>query len=173
MEDLIMKRFVSAILAALMLFGIASCTHSALAPMNEIYIYFSGFGMTYPEYKIDLVDKKFWEFRYSGDYVDFIPRDKTAPNEGFTFVCALDDDKIRTFLKDAEAADFASWKEKNDNPSVMDGLQWGMTINYADGTQKLIWGSNAFPKSWEKMKPVFKALTGEEILIGSNEQYNH
>jgi hypothetical protein len=170
----ILKRLFTVLSSVVILCGVISgCVHSSLKPIDEIYIYFSGFGMTFPEYKIDLTNKKFWEFQYSGDYSDFTTRDETAQNEGFTFVRDLEDDKIQAFLKDAEAVGFADWKKEYDNPNVLDGLQWVMTINYADGSQKQIWGSNAFPGSWEKMKPIFMALTDKEILIGSNKEYNH
>lgn len=92
-----------------------------------IYIYHEAFGQRYPEYKIDLKNKKFWEFTSDG-YENYIARDSSVENEGFTFVCSLDDDKIETFILDSSRYGFTKWKKSYRNNKILDGHQWGITI---------------------------------------------
>jgi hypothetical protein len=132
-------------------------------PIDVIYVYQSGFGQKFPEYKIDLKNKKFWSFKSDG-YENYIARNSSTKDEGFTFASNLNEDKIEGFILDSSRYGFTKWKTSYDNPIILDGLQWGVTILFSDGTKKQIDGSNAFPKTWKPMCSAFAALTGTEVL---------
>jgi hypothetical protein len=176
-----MKKIFNAIFLFLFIICLSSCqttyqtpkgAKTYQKPIDVIYIYQSGFGKKTPEYKIDLKNKQFWSFTTDeGKYYSL--RDSTAKDEGFTFVCNLNDDKIETFILESSRNGFTYWKNSYDNQNICDGLQWGVTVFFSDGTQKQVDGSNAFPETWKHMCSAFTVLTGTEVLpIVAPDQYN-
>jgi hypothetical protein len=172
-----MRRIIVVFLFILLCFCFTSCQKTYQTPtgvktyqkpIDVIYIYHEGFGQRYPEYKIDLKNRKFWEFTSDG-YENFIARDSSAENEGFTFVCSLDDDKIETFILDSSRYGFTKWKKSYKNNKILDGHQWGITIMFSDSTKKEIIGSNKYPKTWNDMYDTFENLTGKKVLLYKDE----
>ena len=132
--------------------------HDILPDIAEIYVYHSGFGSKYLEYKIDFAKKQVFEYRA----MSFGTEERTDVNEGFVPVCDLEDDKIVTFFKESYVV--MSWKESYNAEGVYDGHQWGITVTFADGSVKKVHGSNAYPETWNEMKTAFKNLTGRDVL---------
>ncbi len=126
----------------------------------SIYTYSSSFGVRGLEYFYDLENKECWKF-VSGDMEE--ERDNTLENEGYTFVCSLLDERIDQFLKNSARYGFTNWKDSYDDESIMDGEQWGMTIIFADGSKKEIYGSNDYPITYDMMQENFKYLRGEKV----------
>ena len=115
------------------------------------------------DYKVDLKNKEFWEFSKAYS-VPYVPRDASAPNEGFTFADDLQDDKIKTFLSEAAQAGFVNWAE-NYPPHATDSEWWDITVLFSDGTTKeMTMGAGNYPDTWDIMRDAFKNLTGEDIL---------
>ena len=140
--------------------------------IDEIYVYHSAFGQRFPEFRIDLRKKEFWE--YTTDCCDkYVERDETAKDDGFTFVSNLDEEKIEKFLVDCSEVKFDRWEEEYINKSVCDGHQWGMTIKFSDARKLEIRGSNMYPSTWDNMLTAFKELTGKDILIFSSDWMNN
>ena len=133
-------------------------------PIDLIYVYHEAFGQRFPEYKVDIKNKQFWEF-ISNSYENFVARDTTSKNEGFTFVCSLSEDKIETFILESSRNGFTNWKDTYENDNILDGHQWGIIIMFSDSTKKEISGSNQYPETWNKMFEAFENLTGENILL--------
>ena len=134
------------------------------AEIDVIYISHSVF-VTSPEYKIDLKHKKFW--KYASSASDYVPRDPTAENEGFVFVRSLDDGKIERFRKQAARYGLAYWKNTYKtllDSFMFDGHVWEMQLYFSDGTQKKIYGHEAYPLIWNDMNDAFERLTGEAVL---------
>lgn len=129
----------------------------------SIYVYHSSFGIKDTEYKIDLENHSVWEF-FIYDYSDYTLRDTNAENEGFTFVSELSEEKIQGFIRESARHGFTLWESDYYNEHIMDGHQWGITIFFADGTEKEIHGSNAYPDTWNSLKKDFEDLTGINIL---------
>lgn len=172
-----MRRIIVVFLFIILCFCFTSCqkTYQTPAgiktyqkPIDIIYIYHEAFGQRYPEYKIDLKNKKFWEFTSDG-YENYIARDSSSENEGFTFVCSLDDDKIERFILDSSRYGFTKWKKSYRNNKILDGHQWGITIMFSDSTKKEIIGSNKYPKTWNDMYDTFENLTGKKVLLYKDE----
>ncbi len=136
--------------------------------IDAIYIYHEAFGQRYPEYKIDLINKKFWEFTSDG-YENFTARDSSSDNEGFTFVCNLEDDKIETFILDSSRYGFTNWEKSYKNNNIVDGHQWGITIMFSDSKKKEIIGSNKYPETWNDMYEAFENLTDKNVLLFKGE----
>ena len=163
-----MKKAVSIILVLSFLFLRASCIkHDKYGTYQKdidvIYIEHGGFDMQTSEYKIDLKEKKFYQYISKG-FETHIPRDKSAENEGFSFVSDLDEENIATFIRSSARYGFTKWKDKYDDPNVEDGHQWGIRIVFADGTEKQVYGSNKYPQTYEKMADAFQQLTDTKIL---------
>jgi hypothetical protein len=133
-------------------------------PIDTVYVYHSSFGIRYPEYKLDLKNKECWMYTLP-DSGDMIERDAESKNEGFNSKIALDSEKIQAFLLISKKNGFTHWRENYDNPSVMDGHQWGMTIIFSDSAEKHISGSNKYPWTWTQMYDAFEELTGEKVLL--------
>lgn len=175
-----MKRLIKVLLLLVLCVAFSSCQKTYLTPkgaktyqkpIDVIYVYQSGFGQKFPEYKIDLKNKQFWGFSSKG-YENYVPRDSAAKDEGFTYICDLSEDNIEGFILDSSRYGFTNWKTSYDNQNILDGLQWGVHVYFSDGTQKQIDGSNAFPETWKKMCNAFKSLTGTEVLpINAPDQY--
>jgi hypothetical protein len=137
--------------------------HSKLKPIDVILFEMNILHHEGVEYKIDFKNQKLLKFNYF--LYDHVPRDVTAENEGYTFICELEEQKIETFTTDAEKTGLADWRGNYTNYNIMDGMRWIMTIYFSDGTQKKIEGSTkGFPDNWDDMMPVFAALTGEDIF---------
>lgn len=158
-----MKKALVVFLMIIILFGTSSCQNNSQKPIDVIYVYHSAFGQRYPEYKIDLKNKQYWKFTSDG-YENYVNRDSLAENEGFTFICSLDNDNIEAFIDDCLRYGFTEWKNSYNNDEVLDGHQWGITIIFSDLTRKEIKGSNKYPKTWDEMYDAFKNLTGDSIL---------
>lgn len=168
-----MRKIITVILLIILCFCNISCpktyhtpkgVKTYQKPIDVIYIYHESFGQRYPEYKIDLKNKQFWEFTSEG-YENFIARDSSAENEGFTFVCSLDEDKIEGFILKSSRYGFTSWENTYKNDNIVDGHQWGITIFFSDSTKKEIIGSNKYPITWNEMYDTFENLTDKNILL--------
>jgi len=129
--------------------------------IDEIYVFFGGFGFIVREYKIDFVNKKLWEFQTvpggSG-------RDSSAVNEGYTFVGNLNDVKIADFFKECTKYGLANWERSYVEEDIMDGVQWGIEVKYTDSTVLLSGGSNKFPGTWNNIGDALLNLTGKNIF---------
>jgi hypothetical protein len=172
-----MRRIVAVFFLIIVCFCVTSCQKTYQTPkgvktyqkpIDVIYIYHEAFGQRYPEYKIDLKNKQFWEFTSDG-YDNFITRDSSAENEGFTFVCSLNEEKIETFILKSSRYGFTKWKNTYKNKNILDGHQWGITILFSDSTKKEIIGSNKYPETWNEMYDTFESLTGKNILLLKDE----
>ncbi len=168
-----MKRIIAISLLLLICICVPSCqttyqtpkgVKTYQKPIDLIYVYHEAFGQRFPEYKIDLKNKQFWEFTSNG-YENFVARDSSAKNEGFTFVYDLSEDKIETFILESSRYGFTNWKGTYKNNNILDGHQWGITIMFSDSTKKEISGSNQYPKTWNKMYDVFENLTSKNVLM--------
>jgi len=133
--------------------------------INEIYVYHSELGLHSPEYKIDLKNKQFWEFVCDWSNKELRIRDSSSENEGFTYVCDLDQEKIDDFIRKSSRYGFTLWDNSYYNNNIEDGHQWGIIITYFDSSQYKITGSNEYPETWDKMLKAFEDLTGSDILI--------
>ena len=131
--------------------------------VDEIYVYHSSFDTIEMEYKIVFADAKLWMY-VNPVYPDDVPRNKSAKNEGYTLAAYLEQDNIQAFYRDAAKYGLQTWLPHYDDMNIMDGHQWGVEITYADGTQQNIYGSNAYPETWNNMRTSFRQLTGEDIL---------
>ncbi|MDR1563368.1 MAG: hypothetical protein LBS74_00200 [Oscillospiraceae bacterium] len=168
-----MKKFTLPIYAILFVLFFSACNGSNASrdkygtyqkEIDIIYVAHSGFGQTLREHKIDLQNKQYFE--YTAEIGEgYVPRDASAENEGFTFLSNLEEDKIAAFIRSSARYGFTNWKEAYNNYNVDDGDQWEIKILFADGTQKTITGSNAYPKTWNNMYKAFEDLTGENILL--------
>jgi hypothetical protein len=136
-------------------------------PIDLIYVYHEAFGKRFPEYKIDIKNKQFLEF-ISNSHENFVARDASSKNEGFTLVSSLSEDKIETFILESSRNGFTKWKDTYENNNILDGHQWGIIIMFSDSTQKTISGSNQYPETWNKMYDVFEKFTGKNILLQKN-----
>lgn len=50
----------------------------------------------------------------------------------------------------------AEWDKEYNNPDVLDGEQWELTIKFNDGNIVEYWGSNAYPKLFEELTFFFE-----------------
>ena len=48
------------------------------------------------------------------------------------------------------------WKKHFDDPEVLDGEQWELTIKLTEGRKRTYSGSNAFPPYWSELKALFR-----------------
>jgi hypothetical protein len=136
----------------------------------RIYVYHSSFGMTESEYRIDLDGRALWIFIPAwDDYDDYAPRDPDAENEGFTLVSELSEEAVETFRDQCEHFKLTRWKDEYYNDDICDGHQWGMTIRFADGSERQIHGSNEYPGTWDDMREAFEELTSQDILQVSSD----
>lgn len=56
------------------------------------------------------------------------------------------------FVSGITGLHIGEWKKKYVNPLVLDGTQWGVDIEYADGRKPVhIYGSNAFPYNFDNL----------------------
>ena len=50
------------------------------------------------------------------------------------------------------------WKKRYDDPDVLDGEQWELTIKLSGNRRRTYSGSNAFPPYWSELKALFRPL---------------
>ncbi len=138
--------------------------------ISRIDVYHSSFGMTMSEYRIDLDGRSFSVFSPAMDgYDEYAPRDPDAENEGFTPVSELSAEAVSKFRAQCEILNLTDWKEEYYNNDICDGHQWGMTIRFADGSERQIFGSNEYPDTWDDMREAFEELTGSDVLQVSSD----
>ena len=51
------------------------------------------------------------------------------------------------------------WKKRFDDPSVLDGEQWELTITLTGNRKRTYYGSNDFPPYWPELKALFRPFT--------------
>ena len=57
----------------------------------------------------------------------------------------------------------SQWHRRYDNPCVMDGTQWALTIAFSNGFRTIhITGSNAYPYNFQDLRNLFGILQNEE-----------
>lgn len=131
--------------------------------VKSIYVYHSGFGIRCTEYKIDLKDKKLYEFKK--DNYRAPNRNVKSKNEGYQVIKKLSKKKVNKFIAGAQKLGLLEWNSKYENIRILDGHQWDIVISFDDGHKKEVTGSNSYPSSWDNMRTEFKSLTGEDILL--------
>jgi len=132
--------------------------------IDEIHIHHSESGQRVPEFKIDLKNKKFW--KYTSELgPNYVERNVSSDNEGYNFVCDLNDEIIADFLRKSARYGLTLWEESYVNENVEDGHQWGITVLFSDSTTFNVYGSNKYPEPWDEMRDAFIILTGEDILL--------
>jgi len=159
-----MKKTVSIILVLLFLFLGASCIkHDKYGTYQKeidvIYVEQMHVGRYTTNCKIDLKEKKFYE--YATDY------------EGFEFVSDLDEEDIGGFIRRSARNNLTGWKEEYIDPNIEYGHEWKIQIHFADGKEKKSYGSNKYPYNvYKNMAAAFHDLTDTEILwINEQGQY--
>ena len=136
-----------------------------LKKIQTIYIWHSTMAICSPEYKVDLENGLLWEYHSSPfDPEGYQPRFAGGENEGFTTSSAFTPEKAAAFQENCARHGFGRWKEEYSNPRIMDGHHWGVTIQFADGTQRDTRGSNAYPPGWDELREDFRELTGKDLL---------
>lgn len=87
---------------------------------------------------------------------------------GDTLGTYIDDKAREAWLRDFQALQVESWKDRYDNPGICDGTQWSLTCEWEDGTRKEIYGDNAYPETWA----TFLGLIGmfEPSVIDDDEE---
>ncbi|MBS1559204.1 MAG: hypothetical protein JST69_10820 [Bacteroidetes bacterium] len=156
-----MHYLLSIFITCAMLFTRANTQKEEKVRIDAIYVCHYHIFRPWLEYKIDLKNKSFWKYDAG---ISAKERNGSTKNEGYDFVETFTDDKIVSFISDADKNGFVSWEEKYNNLNIDGGHKWSIMIAFHDGTVKHIDGSNQYPKTWEKMNLAFKRLTGENIL---------
>ncbi len=129
--------------------------------INKINVTYSAFGVVEADFLYDLQNKEYWYFSPK----EHESRDRNAENQGYEFIDHLEDENIVRFLITARLYGFTHWRESYNNESIMDGDQWHIKIYFADGTAKDIYGSNAYPLTYEPMQDAFNELRSIRIEI--------
>ena len=91
-------------------------------------------------------------------------RDVEGENEGYTLVGEFSYEEFEKFWVSAQKTGFMNWDDEYIDWDVLDGTQWEMVITSYDGSVKKIYGSNAYPESWNDLGEALKELTGIDIL---------
>lgn len=129
--------------------------------ISSIYVYHcSSSSVPFEEYKIDLHNKEFTILIREGftDRTDEVKSDSPV-------IKVLSDNAMEEFIDAAMENGFCDWENEYDNLNIDDGHQWGITLDFSDGTKKEMTGSNAYPDTWNEMLTAFVNLTGENVLF--------
>lgn len=127
--------------------------------IDSIYIAHMEMGKIYVQYKIDLVNNMYWE-----DTENYSVGNRNAQDEGFIWGMELGKADIIGFRFASLLHGINFWKKQYLFEGVKDGHQWEMIINYSDGREKHIYGSNRYPSTYDELKQDFINLTGKDIL---------
>ncbi|MCR4944517.1 MAG: hypothetical protein K5986_08740 [Clostridium sp.] len=82
-----------------------------------------------------------------GAYARYYPSFENAEKE---VSIKLTDEQFFKYIHKIYCASIMEWKEEYDNPNILDGTQWGVTIKYYDGKEKNWYGNNDYPPLWNK-----------------------
>ena len=55
------------------------------------------------------------------------------------------------FLSDFVDIHVENWNTRYDNNGILDGTQWGLTVEYEDGQTDEFYGSNEYPDNFDKL----------------------
>jgi hypothetical protein len=73
----------------------------------------------------------------------------------------LSEEKWNDFRRSlVERANVLSWRESYVEPHILDGFQWSLEVNFSDGTNLEIDGSNDYPREWSELNAIMAELTG-------------
>jgi len=141
---------------------------NALGISEIVTTFYSGWTILGTQYKIDLINKSLW----IKDWGPLWEEDRPWTEE-FTFMHALEEDKIESFLAAAQRNGFADWEPWYEYyhideetgiviPPPTDGPVWSVETTFADGTKKNSGGYMTYPDTWDAMVQAFYELTGVE-----------
>ena len=169
------KSIFSLLLSFLMLLPTYAANLVHPKEIDTIYVWYNTFGEIYLEYKVDLKGKKLWEYS-AGLYDDYVPRDKTAENEGFDFVRALEERKVKDFRCKTTFYGFTRWQEEyrvRQGGTIVEDY-WYIKVIFSDGTTKSNYGNGTtVPLTWDRMYCAFERLTGEKVLQYKDGWWRH
>lgn len=75
----------------------------------------------------------------------------------------LTDVQYRKYLHDIYMAQIKEWDENYEDPCVLDGTSWELTIRYSNGTERQWSGCNAYPLSWNRFIKAVNSLDLPDI----------
>ncbi|SDC03377.1 hypothetical protein GA0111570_11515 [Raineyella antarctica] len=67
--------------------------------------------------------------------------------------------KRGSFMAELRAIDPLAWKGRYDNPGVLDGTIWAVTITTGMRTSQSS-GRNAYPRTWERFRQLIERTAG-------------
>ena len=67
------------------------------------------------------------------------------------------------FLEMLDDLHLGEWNKKYDNPYVLDGTQWELTLEFSNGRRKVcFYGSNKYPWCFDKLTEFFGCYEDDE-----------
>ena len=114
--------------------------NAALASMKRFIIEIGGFFSGYAKYIYTISgDAVFFDM----EHTLYLKPSNLPVYEPFT---------REEFLQGIADLHIGEWKERYDNPCVLDGTQWNIRIEYKDGRKPVhIYGSNAYPYNFDDL----------------------
>lgn len=122
---------------------------AAYDEINIMKVSYGGFFGGYNEIDIDLKNKEI-----TLDYT----RGKTEKTSR-----ELDDKEVAEIMRVLKDVDILNWKRSYDNPFVLDGTQWDITLQREAG-DLVRSGNNEFPQGWDKFGSAIEKIARLSIF---------
>ena len=75
----------------------------------------------------------------------------------------LSREKIEVFINTLDVIKITEWKHNYENPGIMDGTSWSVTICFDNNKEARFTGDNSFPEHWETFCKSMQNLIGESF----------
>ena len=119
--------------------------------MFEKLIYNNSIGYDFYELKVWVEDEELHFSRKSSGY-DLFDDDTISPIS------------VKDFTDRLDRIDIPSWNKKYEDPTVLDGESWDVTLETSEEKIKKS-GENAFPPGWNNFLRLMRFVTGDAKVV--------
>ena len=119
--------------------------------MFEKLVYNNSIGYDFYELKVWVEDEELHFSRKSSGY-DLFDDDTVSPIS------------VKDFIDRLDRIDIPSWNKKYEDPTVLDGESWDVTLETSEEKIKK-GGENAFPPGWNNFLILMRFVTGDSKVV--------
>ena len=144
---------------------LGGCCITENNPTHHCFSCENDFGKSTSFMEVDVVKVEFLIGGYFQGHktITFTKADKTdiPQMNGFyipVFECKLAFDDWKEFIKKLHRCYIIDWEKQYVDENVLDGEQWELKIEYGSNEPLFIYGSNAYPPHFDKLKKVIREV---------------
>ena len=108
-----------------------------------------GYSQGESSFNLDGYEVSFWENLFACE---------VQPPQQWINRKVVSEDEKEKLIETLNKIKFLTWKKEYDDKEMLDGTQWTILVTYNGNLKKKVYGSNAYPKGFNKFETHLKQL---------------